>query len=334
MPNRTTSRASLPRRRWDREEAPQHQGPTPPRAVDRRRESEETHHAYHRRKSPVRLRPDPRGRGHQAELREREHGHRGRDPRGPHPARPREDAGHEPRREGARGLPRHVRVRHRGTEFERFPVHRASSAHAFPPQEVDHAPVLRGPSGPEGHAGRRGREEAHHGQDPGRRAHREECPTQPRVLTGRRVHERSGNHTASRRHAGAEDRFVFEAEGSVAVMSGPHGTLAERFWTKVDLSDLRGCWLWLGAISSSGYGSMRHAGKAISAHVVAWETWNQRKVPAGLYLDHYRMNPGPRSAPCSKRCVNPRHLEPVSRRENVQRGRAGILNNAQRAKTR
>ena len=104
-------------------------------------------------------------------------------------------------------------------------------------------------------------------------------------------------------------------------MSGPHGTLAERFWPKVDLSNLRGCWLWLGA-TNAGYGvigSGQRGSVPVRAHRVAWEIWNQKKVPAGLELDHFRMNPGSRHASCSRTCVNPRHVEPVSHALNNRR---------------
>jgi len=46
------------------------------------------------------------------------------------------------------------------------------------------------------------------------------------------------------------------------------------------------------------------------AHVVVYEWWIG-KVPSGLDLDHLCRN---------RRCINPLHLEPVTRRENVRRG--------------
>ena len=104
-------------------------------------------------------------------------------------------------------------------------------------------------------------------------------------------------------------------------MSGPHGTLAERFWPKVDLSDLRGCWPWLGYCDRLGYGWIEKAplvgsGRAGTAKAarVAWEIWNQRKVPEGLVIDHLCRRPV---------CVNPHHLEAVSQHLNVLRGNGG-----------
>lgn len=42
------------------------------------------------------------------------------------------------------------------------------------------------------------------------------------------------------------------------------------------------------------------------------------------------MNPGPCHAPCSRNCVNPAHLEPVSRGVNVLRGRGVTAEAARR----
>lgn len=80
-----------------------------------------------------------------------------------------------------------------------------------------------------------------------------------------------------------------------------------------------GCWLWLGTLNAYGYGVLRysHRGQAI-AHRVAYEIL-RGPIQDGLSLDHL----------CRIRCcVNPRHLEPVTRGENVRRGE-----NNNRAKT-
>jgi hypothetical protein len=72
-----------------------------------------------------------------------------------------------------------------------------------------------------------------------------------------------------------------------------------------------GCWVWQGALSS-GYGSMRADGRTRPAHRVFYER-HLGAIPKGLDLDHLCRN---------KACVNPAHLEPVTRRENVWRGAA------------
>ena len=85
--------------------------------------------------------------------------------------------------------------------------------------------------------------------------------------------------------------------------------LAQRFWTKVDKTAT--CWLWTAA-TSNGYGNFRvKDGQNVSAHRIAYVA-EHGDVPQGLELDHLCRN---------RRCVNPAHLEPVTRRENVLRGR-------------
>lgn len=80
----------------------------------------------------------------------------------------------------------------------------------------------------------------------------------------------------------------------------------EEFWERVAKSTVNDCWLWTGNISPNGYGRF---GK-IYAHRYAYIS-EYDGIPEGLDLDHL----------CRVRhCVNPRHLEPVTRKENVRRG--------------
>lgn len=88
-----------------------------------------------------------------------------------------------------------------------------------------------------------------------------------------------------------------------------------------------GCWLWLGGIDAKGYPCASVNGKTARAHRAMYESKNGPLRP-GLTLDHFRLNPGPRKAPCSKRCVNPAHLEPVTARVNVLRGDTPAARNA------
>lgn len=79
-------------------------------------------------------------------------------------------------------------------------------------------------------------------------------------------------------------------------------------------------WLWTGAITSGGYGNMWHQGKYRPAHRVSYELLIG-PIPEGLELDHL----------CRVRnCVNPEHLEPVSRRENLVRGQTIVADQLQR----
>jgi len=74
-----------------------------------------------------------------------------------------------------------------------------------------------------------------------------------------------------------------------------------------------GCWEWTGNMRK-GYGrfSLTVAYKTkrdVPAHRVAYETFIG-PIPDGLQLDHLCRNKG---------CVNPKHLEPVTCRENLLR---------------
>lgn len=82
----------------------------------------------------------------------------------------------------------------------------------------------------------------------------------------------------------------------------------ERFWVKVDKQP-DGCWIWIGALDGHGYGSFHLNGKTAYAYQVAYE-WANGPRPAGLDLDHTCRE---------RRCVNPGHLEPVTRGENLHR---------------
>lgn len=82
-----------------------------------------------------------------------------------------------------------------------------------------------------------------------------------------------------------------------------------RFWPYVEKTDT--CWLWTGNIAVNGYGKFRHGGSGqYSVHRFAYEHFIG-PIPKGLTVDHL----------CRVRCcVNPAHLEVVTKRENTLRG--------------
>lgn len=85
----------------------------------------------------------------------------------------------------------------------------------------------------------------------------------------------------------------------------------ERFWAKVQKTD--DCWLWIGAKNSNSrvlpYGRFLWHGKVHVAHRVSW--WIAgRDIPSGYELDHLCRNAS---------CVNPDHLDLVTRSENLKR---------------
>ena len=85
----------------------------------------------------------------------------------------------------------------------------------------------------------------------------------------------------------------------------------ERFRAKVNLQYGGACWEWLGSLSTNGYGFIWHNGHNVRAHRFAYEYFNRTTIPPDKEVDHLCRN---------HKCVNPDHLELVTRRENVIRG--------------
>lgn len=80
------------------------------------------------------------------------------------------------------------------------------------------------------------------------------------------------------------------------------------------------CWLWIWCIDRYGYGVASVNGNQMRAHRAAFEA-RRGEIPHGLTIDHL----------CRVRnCVNPVHLEPVSRGENVLRGEGLAATNARK----
>ena len=100
----------------------------------------------------------------------------------------------------------------------------------------------------------------------------------------------------------------------------PRDTLRlARLFDACPVDPVTGCRVWSGALTL-GYGRVK-AGKRIQlAHRVAYELF-VGPIPSGLHLDHLCRN---------RACVNPEHLEPVSRRENILRGTGPTAANARK----
>lgn len=88
-------------------------------------------------------------------------------------------------------------------------------------------------------------------------------------------------------------------------------TPVERFWSKVDKTQT--CWLWTGTATPKGYGQFAPHRVHVYAHRYAYELM-VGPIPEGLTIDHVAER-GCRS----RRCVNPAHLEVVTRGENTRR---------------
>lgn len=81
-----------------------------------------------------------------------------------------------------------------------------------------------------------------------------------------------------------------------------------------------GCWIWPSAQSSNGYGLVWDGAKMVRAHRFFYEH-HIGPIPAGFQLDHL----------CRVRlCVNPKHLELVTPRQNVLRGIGICAENAKK----
>ncbi len=81
-----------------------------------------------------------------------------------------------------------------------------------------------------------------------------------------------------------------------------------------------GCWLWMACDNGAGYGLLQINGRQILAHRFAYETFIG-PIPRDKQLDHL----------CRVRCcVNPLHLEAVTRKENILRGECPQAKNARK----
>ena len=87
------------------------------------------------------------------------------------------------------------------------------------------------------------------------------------------------------------------------------------FWFYVEKTE--SCWLWKGSRAKNGYGNFHVPGSGMNGSTVYAHRYSYEeikgKIPYGMDLDHK----------CRVRhCVNPEHLEVVTRSENLKRGRA------------
>jgi len=79
------------------------------------------------------------------------------------------------------------------------------------------------------------------------------------------------------------------------------------FEAKVD-KDLVGCWEWQAGLGRGKYGKFMAGRETLRAHRVAYELY-KGPIPDGLMVRHMCFNP---------KCVNPKHLEVGTAKDNAQ----------------
>lgn len=90
--------------------------------------------------------------------------------------------------------------------------------------------------------------------------------------------------------------------GNVLLMLG-----ADSF---VEPEPMSGCWLWTGSVNQAGYAQRQYKGRVCLYHRVVYEV-AYGPIPIGYVIDH---KCGTRS------CVNPAHLQAVTRGRNIWLG--------------
>lgn len=88
-------------------------------------------------------------------------------------------------------------------------------------------------------------------------------------------------------------------------------TRVELFSRKYTVAD-NGCWEWTGTRNYLGYGHFWNGSRVVGAHRWSYE-YHTAPIPDGLEIDHLCRN---------RACVNPEHLESVTRAENNRRAAA------------
>ena len=87
-------------------------------------------------------------------------------------------------------------------------------------------------------------------------------------------------------------------------------TRLRKFMDKVSVNEATGCMEWTGSMLPNGYGQVGWRNRLWVAHRAFW-VFMGNPDPTGFDLDHKCRN---------RKCINPDHLEIVTRSENLRRG--------------
>lgn len=114
------------------------------------------------------------------------------------------------------------------------------------------------------------------------------------------------------------DARVTDAERKGGLLSPAESILKN--CNKVD----SGCWLWTGYIAKSGYGQITIHRKSWKVHRLSYSVFKSPLIP-GFEIDHL----------CKVRhCVNPAHLEQVTKKENILRSESWSAKNKRKTHCR
>jgi hypothetical protein len=82
----------------------------------------------------------------------------------------------------------------------------------------------------------------------------------------------------------------------------------DKFWSNINKSDESGCWEWVAAKITAGYGTIQFEGKTQYAHRLMYR-FTKGEIPKGMVIDHSCRN---------RSCVNPEHLRAVTTMQNCE----------------